>query len=169
MPHYPCVAWVDGVFSVSLPTLLGTPSICAFILLMSTNNYYNFGTISNDHSKHVTVNVPAGANVADIVRAVMAEDITPSEDSSNYSDCQSDIPSSPASDNRPEDILSIPKEGKYTKVREYIKERCRFDAEFKTFVKERSLRDLCTRLTKEFGWFVDEHSLGSNLNRHRKD
>ena len=43
----------------------------------------------------------------------------------------------------------------------------KIDAEFKTFVNERSLRDLCTRLSKEFGWFVDEHSLGSNLNRHR--
>ena len=77
MPHYPCVAWVGGVFSVSLPTLLGTPSIYAFILLMSTNNYYNFGTISNDHSKHVTVNVPAGTNVADIVRTFMADDVEP--------------------------------------------------------------------------------------------
>ena len=66
-------------------------------------------------------------------------------------------------------VLSLPMEGKYSKVREYIKERSRFDAEFKTFVKDRSLRDLCTRLTKEFGWYVDEHSLGSNLNRHRKD
>lgn len=66
-------------------------------------------------------------------------------------------------------ILPVPQEGKYTQVREYIKERSRFDEQFKTFVQERSLRDLCTRLTKEFGWFVDEHSLGSNLNRHRND
>ena len=65
------------------------------------------------------------------------------------------------------DILPLPQKGKYSHVREYIKERSRFDAEFKTFVNERSLRDLCTRLSKEFGWFVDEHSLGSNLNRHR--
>lgn len=46
---------------------------------MSTNNYYNFGTINNDHSKHVTINTN-GANVNDIVRAFMsdnAEDITP--------------------------------------------------------------------------------------------
>lgn len=65
------------------------------------------------------------------------------------------------------DILPIPAEGKYTEVRNYIKERCRFDEEFKTFFQERSLRELCDRLTKEFGWFVDEHSLGANLNRHR--
>jgi hypothetical protein len=66
-----------------------------------------------------------------------------------------------------ESILGIPPEGKYTKVREYITERCRFDEEFKTFAKERTLRELCTRLTKEFGWFVDEHSLGANINRNR--
>jgi len=59
---------------------------------MSTNNYYNFGTINNDHSKHVTVNTN-GANVSDIVRAFMsdnAEDITPAEDSSFASDNLSD-------------------------------------------------------------------------------
>ena len=49
---------------------------------MSTNNYYNFGTINNDHSKHVTIDA-RGANVADIIRAAFAEDITPSEDFSS--------------------------------------------------------------------------------------
>ena len=133
-------------------------------------NITNLGGTVNYHDNHKEININGAAqNVSSLVRSFLAEDITPSEDSSNYSDCQSDIPSSPASDNRPEDILPIPKEGKYTKVREYIKERSRFDAEFKTFVKERSLRDLCARLTKEFGWYVDEHSLGSNLNRHRKE
>ena len=123
-------------------------------------NINNFGVINfyENHSQQKNENKQAEA-----------EDITPSEDSSFASDNLSDSPSSPASDNRPENIIPIPKEGKYSKVREYIKERSRFDDEFKTFVKERSLRDLCTRLTKEFGWFVDEHSLGSNLNRHRKD
>ena len=49
-----------------------------------SNTYIQIGTYndhSQDHSKHVTVTVPAGTNVADIVRAVLAEDITPSEDS----------------------------------------------------------------------------------------
>ena len=76
-------------------------------------------------------------------------------------------PEQPEPETQVVDILPLPQKGKYSKVREYIKERSRFDAEFKTFVNERSLRDLCTRLSKEFGWFVDEHSLGSNLNRHR--
>ena len=67
----------------------------------------------------------------------------------------------------PNDILPIPHEGKYSEVRRYIEERKRFDEEFKTFCLNHSLRDLCTRLTNEFGWFVDEHSLGANLNRNR--
>lgn len=66
-----------------------------------------------------------------------------------------------------EQVLGIPHEGKYTEVRRYIEERKRFDEEFKTFCQERSLRELCKRLTNEFGWFVDEHSLGANLNRNR--
>jgi len=45
---------------------------------MSTNNIY-IGTLndhSQDHSKHVTINAP-GANVADIIRAALAEDVEP--------------------------------------------------------------------------------------------
>lgn len=65
------------------------------------------------------------------------------------------------------DILPIPHEGKYSEVRRYIEERKRFDEEFKTYMENNSLRDLCTRLTNEFGWFVDENSLQKNLNRNR--
>ena len=64
-------------------------------------------------------------------------------------------------------ILPIPKENKYTEVRRYIEERKRFDEEFKTFCINHSLRDLCARLTREFGWLVDENSLQKNLNRNR--
>lgn len=67
-----------------------------------------------------------------------------------------------------ESVLDTPQEGKYTQVRIYIEERKRFDEEFKKFCAEHSLRDLCNRLTREFGWFVDEHSLGANLNRNRQ-
>lgn len=66
-----------------------------------------------------------------------------------------------------QDILPTPHEGKYTEVRKYIEERKRFDEEFKTFCVNHSLRDLCSRLTNEFGWFVDENSLQRNINRNR--
>ena len=66
----------------------------------------------------------------------------------------------------PTDVWGKPKEGKYSEVRRYIEERKKGDPEFKQFCHDHSLRDLCTRLTREFGWFVDEHSLGANLNRH---
>ena len=68
---------------------------------------------------------------------------------------------------RQEYTLPIPQEGKYTEVRKYIEERKRFDEEFKTYCLHHSLRDLCMRLSKEFGWFVDENSLQKNLNRNR--
>ena len=64
-------------------------------------------------------------------------------------------------------ILSIPGERKYSEVRTYIKERCRFDAEFKEYVESHSRVELCQRLSNEFGWFVDDHKLGVNMNRHR--
>ena len=46
---------------------------------MSTNNIY-IGTLndhSQDHSKHMTVNVPAGTDVSSLVRSFLAEDVEP--------------------------------------------------------------------------------------------
>jgi hypothetical protein len=60
-----------------------TPSflahLCFFTKPMSTNNIY-IGTLndhSQDHSKHMTVNVPAGIDVSSIVRSFLAEDVEP--------------------------------------------------------------------------------------------
>lgn len=39
---------------------------------MSNNTYNNFGTINNDHSKHVTINAP-GADISSLVRSFMSE------------------------------------------------------------------------------------------------
>lgn len=66
-----------------------------------------------------------------------------------------------------EDIWGIPRKGKYTEVRRYIDERKKGDPQFKDFCRNHSLRDLCAFLTEQFGWDVDEHSLGANLNRNR--
>lgn len=43
---------------------------------MSNNTYNNFGTINNDHSKHVTINAP-GADISSLVRSFFAEDVEP--------------------------------------------------------------------------------------------
>ena len=74
-------------------------------------------------------------------------------------------PSSPSSDINLESILDTPKEGKYSQVRRYIQERCRFDPEFKHRVEESSRVELCVFLTHLFGWVVDPNSLGKNMNR----
>lgn len=65
------------------------------------------------------------------------------------------------------EILSVPNKGKYSEVRKYIAERCRFDEEFKQFVASHTRVELCARLSNEFGWDVDEHALGVNMNRNR--
>ena len=45
---------------------------------MSTNINNIGGVVHyNDHSKHVTINAPAGTNTSDIVRAFFAEDVEP--------------------------------------------------------------------------------------------
>lgn len=78
MSHLPCIgAW--GVV-VSLPTSFVAPRICAFNMYMSTNKYFNIGTINNDHSRHMTVNVTTGIDVNSLVRSFFAEDVTPADE-----------------------------------------------------------------------------------------
>ena len=57
-------------------------TINTIIQTMNVNITNLGGTINNnsqDHSKHVTINVPAGTNVSDIVRQFMADDVEPVE------------------------------------------------------------------------------------------
>ena len=72
-----------------------------------------------------------------------------------------------AQDSPSECILPIPKEGKYTEVRKYIQERSRFDDEFRRTVEKCTRVELCIYLTDLFGWDVDPHHLGVNMNRNR--
>ena len=76
----------------------------------------------------------------------------------------------PASDqNVSEDTYQppIPKENDYNAVREYIAERKKYDEDFRIYWDSHNLKENCVYLTREFGWIVDDHSLGTNLNRHR--
>ena len=59
-----------------------------------------------------------------------------------------------------------PEEGDYNAVREYIDQRKQKDSIFKTYCATHSRRELCDRLTDEFGWVVDVKSLGRNIQRH---
>lgn len=63
--------------------------------------------------------------------------------------------------------LRRPKEGNYNGVREYIEERKKIDDVFKEYCKSHSRKDLCARLSDEFGWFVDPHHLGVNEGRNK--
>jgi len=60
----------------------------------------------------------------------------------------------------------VPREGDYNGVRLYIEERKKYDEQFKDFCTHHTRKELCTFLTKEFGWFVDDKSLGRNIQRN---
>ena len=68
---------------------------------------------------------------------------------------------------REETYISIPAPGKYSDVRRYIEQRKLNEPEFKTYCETHSRTELCQRLSKEFGWVVDDHSLGRNINRNK--
>jgi len=63
--------------------------------------------------------------------------------------------------------LPIPPENDYTAVREYIRERCKYDSEFKKYYKIHKTK-ICDQLTFMFGWAVDYNSLYHSLNRKLK-
>lgn len=106
--------------------------------------------------EHMTINMSGGTLVqhADLVQATGQVQVATTEQVTNDQPAESTF------------SMPIPTKGKYTEVRKYIEERKRFDEEFLNFCKNNSLRALCDRLSKEFGWFVDEKSLGRNINRN---
>ena len=59
-----------------------------------------------------------------------------------------------------------PNPGDYNAVRVYIEERKQQDEPFKKYCNEHTRKQLCERLSEEFGWLVDDHSLGVNINRN---
>jgi len=113
--------------------------LCFFISNTMVNNINNFGTINFYENNH---------------SKTQKEGIA-------WSEKDQAVPE------KYENILPVPKKGKYTEVRRYIVERCKFDKEFKDFYESHSRVELCMRLTDEFGWDVDEHALGVNMNRNR--
>ena len=94
------------------------------------------------------------------------EDIPSS--SSGAPDSSSEIPTREESPKEKPYTPPIPREGAYNGVRLYIEERKRYDESFKDYCSHHNRKELCTYLTKEFGWFVDDKSLGKNISRNIK-
>ena len=63
--------------------------------------------------------------------------------------------------------LSRPKPNNYNAVREYIEQRKNIDEPFKAYCLSHTRKDICARLSDEFGWTVDPHQLGVNLGRNK--
>lgn len=62
-----------------------------------------------------------------------------------------------------DDIMPVPPARNYVKVREYILERCRYDAEFKKYYRAHKMTEMCQQLTFLFGWYVDDNALGKRM------
>lgn len=62
--------------------------------------------------------------------------------------------------------LPCPQEGDYNAVREYIEARKERDEVFKKYCDTHQRKQLCERLSDEFGWLVDSHHLGVNIGRN---
>lgn len=67
-----------------------------------------------------------------------------------------------------DEIMPIPPERNYVKVREYILERCRYDAEFKKYFRAHKLTEMCRQLSFIFGWYVDDNALGKRMRSKAK-
>lgn len=67
-----------------------------------------------------------------------------------------------------DNVMPIPPEHNYVKVREYILERCRYDKEFEKYFKAYKRTDFCDQLSLLFGWFVDPNALGKRMKNKAK-
>lgn len=68
----------------------------------------------------------------------------------------------------PDTTLTCPEQNKYTQVRDYILDRCRYDDAFRDYYQSHHLNDFCDQLTRMFGWYVNPNSLGKSLKRKKK-
>ena len=117
-----------------------TPLACALIFLtIMVNNINNFGVINFYES-----------NSQNSKKEQVTEEVAPIEETPK------EKPYTPP----------IPREGDYNGVRLYIEERKRYDESFKDYCSHHNRKELCILLTKEFGWFVDDKSLGRNIQRN---
>ena len=62
---------------------------------------------------------------------------------------------------------TYPAEGDYNAVREYVEYRKEHDEVFRKYCLTHGRKQLCDRLTDEFGWPVDAHSYTVNLGRNK--
>lgn len=62
---------------------------------------------------------------------------------------------------------TYPEEGDYNAVREYVENRKEHDKVFRDYCLTHGRKQLCNRLSDEFGWPVDAHSYTVNLNRNK--
>ena len=67
-----------------------------------------------------------------------------------------------------DNVMPIPPEHNYVKVREYIHERCNYDKEFEKYFNAHKRTDLCDQLSLLFGWFVDPNALGKRMKSKAK-
>ena len=67
-----------------------------------------------------------------------------------------------------DNVMPIPPEHNYVKVREYILERCKYDKEFEKYFKAYKRTDFCDQLSLLFGWFVDPNALGKRMKSKAK-
>ena len=115
------------------------------------NNINNFGII-NFYENNNSNAKKEQANVEDITPVEM----TPKKEQAPYEAAKKEQAYTPP----------VPREGDYNGVRLYIEERKKYDEQFKDYCLHHNRKELCSLLTKEFGWFVDDKSLGKNISRN---
>ena len=65
----------------------------------------------------------------------------------------------------PDKYMTCPAANKYADTRDYIMERCRYDAEFKNFILSHTIAELCDQLSLMFGWYVIPNHLGKRFKK----
>ena len=115
------------------------------------NNINNFGVI-NFYENNNSNAKKEQANVEDITPVEMP----PKKEQAPYEAAKKEQAYTPP----------VPREGDYNGVRLYIEERKKYDEQFNDYCLRHNRKELCSFLTKEFGWFVDDKSPGKNISRN---
>ena len=153
MSHISMYAWIGGILLHVSLTLFAIPLICAFFnaLTMSKEEMQQqiLDVITSGKIQVTNINFGDHVEHQHKIDKVEAGGIG----FQFFEAAKMDIPR--------------PKENDYNAVREYIEARKEKDPVFKEYCKTHQRKQLCARLSDEFGWTVDDHNLGVNIGRNR--
>lgn len=151
--------WGDEIYDIYQSYSLAVDEQIDCEIAKQQSQTYTISVMKTDQPQTVI-------NVAGNYIAQQNIDIHDNENCNIYACPQPEAQNAQPTEQGAERGIPIPRKGDYNSVREYVEERKKCDEVFLQYSRTHTRKQLCDRLTDEFGWVVDVNSYGKNLARN---